>query len=129
MGIANNLISSYLTNRKQFVIYKGFSSDYNLVKYGVPQGSVLGPLLFILYINDLYLVSGDVLPLLFADDSSLFVQGNNIDTMANLLNTELSKVYNWVNTNKLSLNTENTCCMLFKGNKKIIIPTFVIKIM
>ena len=116
-GIANTLIASYLNNRKQFVSFNGTNSDVTDITCGVPQGSILGPLLFILYINDLHLISDTGMPILFADDSSLFIQGDDINTLCHLMNIELNKVYNWVNSNKLSLNIEKTHCMLFHSSR------------
>ena len=72
-GVANNLINNYLMNRKQFVSLNGTYSETACINCGVPQGSILGPLLFILYVNDIYLVSNVTMPILFADDSSLFI--------------------------------------------------------
>ena len=117
-GISHDLIKSYISNRKQFVNYNGCSSTMKNINCGVPQGSILGPLLFILYINDISNVSHKVLPILYADDSNLFVKGNNIDEMISMLNAELSKIYEWLNVNRLSLNIDKTQCILFKGKKK-----------
>ena len=71
---------------------------------GVPQGSILGPLLFILYINDIVKVSTVLNPVLFADDTSLFHAHTDFDTLIKEINEELQKVTTWVHTNKLSLN-------------------------
>jgi hypothetical protein len=127
-GIANNLINSYLSNRKQFVSFNNVLSEAQVITYGVPQGSILGPLLFVLYINDIYLVSNSIMPILFADDSSLFVQGKDINTMTNVLNHELDHIYNWVNTNKLSLNVEKTYRILFKAKRRHAPGDFQVKI-
>lgn len=87
------------------------------VTCGVPQGSILGPLLFLLYINDINLVSDKVLPILFADDSNIFIHGKNIDEMIRIMNLELSKLDEWVIANKLSLNIEKTKFMIFSNRK------------
>ena len=112
-GVANNLINNYLMNRKQFVSLNGTYSETACINCGVPQGSILGPLLFILYVNDIYLVSNVTMPILFADDSSLFIQGKDIHAMTNMMNNELNSIY----TNRLSLNINKTYCMLFNSNR------------
>jgi len=117
-GVANRLIGNYLSNRKQFVSYDNSYSETLSINCGMPQGSILGPLFFVLHINDIHLVCCQTMPIVFADDSSLFVQGKDIKMMTNKLNNELNHVYNWVNSNRLSLNIEKTYCMLFKGKKK-----------
>ena len=127
-GIGNNLIRNYLQNRKQYIIFNGTLSDTLSVNCGVPQGSILGPLLFILYVNDLHLVSDLVLPILFADDSSIFIRGNDIINMTNTLNQELNKIYIWINTNKLCLNINKTSCMLFKPRRRKVLHEFQVKI-
>ena len=86
----------------------------------MPQGSVLGPLLFILYINDLQFASNILNPILYADDSNLFISGKNIINTCAILNNELNQVNQWFLANKLKLNVDKTSCMIFKTrNKKI----------
>jgi len=80
---------------------------------GVPQGSILGPFLFLCYINDLPNVSNLITPLIFADDTNLFINGKDPNTLITTLNEELIKVTDWTNANKLSLNTEKTKYILF----------------
>ena len=84
---------------------------------GVPQGSILGPLLFLLYINDLPSVSNLFMPILFADDTNLFCNGPNLDELIKKINEELKLIYKWVNVNMLSLNIEKTNFMLFTPKK------------
>jgi hypothetical protein len=127
-GIAHKLIKSYLDNRKQYVIFNSCSSTLKTINCGVPQGSIIGPLLFILYINDMAYVSDKVFPIFYADDSNLFVKGINVENMVNVLNCELSKIYDWLNANKLSLNLNKTQCIIFKSRKKKINNTFTVKI-
>ena len=113
------LFKSYLTNRYQYVEYNNEKSSKRKIVCGVPQGSILGPLLFLIYINDLPKVSNKVFPLMFADDSNIFIERNNILTMQNELNMEMIKISSWLKANKLSLNINKTHFMLFKGKNKI----------
>ena len=77
-GIANNWFKSYLSNRKQFVIINGVNSDLQSMKFGVPQGSVLGPLLFLIYINDLHSTIKFCTTRHFADDTNLVIKNNSL---------------------------------------------------
>ena len=83
---------------------------------GVPQGSLLGPLLFILYINDLQNSSRILSFILFADDTSVFFSHRNPDVLVNTVNTELASINQWICCNKLSLNVQKTHCMLFSNS-------------
>ena len=105
--------SIYLSNRFQSALYNNFESDYKEIKCGVSQGSILVPLLFLIYINDLPSVSKFFLPILFADDTNLFCTGKNLSDIVKEINVELDKIYSWVKANKLSLNVDKTNFMLF----------------
>jgi endonuclease/exonuclease/phosphatase family metal-dependent hydrolase len=107
-GVTLDLFKSYLNNRKQFVHSYGLSSSYKTVTCGVPQGSVLGPLLFILYINDIVKSSNILRMLLFADDTTLFHSDKNFVNLINTTNVELDKLAVWFRANKLSLNVKKT---------------------
>ena len=118
-GVRGNvwrLIQSYLTSRKQFVFDNNMSSDFCNVDVGVPQGSVLGPLLFIIHINDL-INSTNLNILNFADDTLLYFNFNNTKTAELYLNKELSKVMQWLDTNNLKLNIKKTKYMIFAPNQ------------
>ena len=102
-GIANKWMCSYLMNRYQYVNINGTNSDYMNVLCGVPQGSILGPILFILYINDMCNVSTLLKPILFADDTNLFYSGKDIKELCSVVSIELDKLCKWFQVNKLSL--------------------------
>ena len=109
---------SYLSNRKQYLEYKDNFNEQkttNLlqIKCGVPQGSILGPLLFLIYINDLSLVTKFLSPVIFADDTNLFYSHNNIKILFKNANDELEKISQWFKANKLSLNEGKTKFTLF----------------
>ena len=100
-------------NRYQYVTINGTNSDYMNVLCGVPQGSILGPILFILYIDDMCNVSTLLKPILFADDTNLFYSGKDIDELCSVVSIELDKLCIWFQVNKLSLNTSKTNFMIF----------------
>jgi len=110
IGIRNKELDwfkSYLSNRKQFVSINGISSSLLEILLGVPQGSILGPILFLIYINDL--PSSSLLrSLLFADDTALLARGSNINDLADFVNTEFHKVVQYFRKNKLALHPEKT---------------------
>ena len=86
----------------------------------MPQGSILGPLLFLLYVNDIVNVSTLLLLLLYADDTNAFLSGKDIDKMIETMNVELSKLVIWLQVNKLKLNVKKTHFMIFSsGRRKI----------
>ena len=108
-GIRGNVLNwfkSYLSDRQQYVTVDNYNSQYKSINVGVPQGSVLGPLLFLIYVNDLSSVSEILNPITFADDTNLFLTGSNIYEMSEIFNCELQKVYEWFLLNKLTINLE-----------------------
>ena len=117
-GIALDLIKSYLTNRKQYVNIENTSSSFLDITLGVPQGSNLGPLLFLLYVNDLPNASDILSFILFADDTNLFLASNDQLNISNILNAELEKVNSWFLANKLLINFSKTNYMIFKPQNK-----------
>ena len=109
---ANTWFKNYLSEREQFVSINGVSSDKGKILCGVPQGSVLGPLLFLIFINDLP-NSTDFLTLLFADDTTFQLSDTNIEKLYEKANFELEKANIWFKANKLTLNVKKTKFMLF----------------
>ena len=116
--MALDWVRSYLSNRLQFVQFNRQCSSPETTCCGVPQGSILGPLFFLLYINDLNNVSTVVELILFADDTNLFMSHKDPVYLAASLNSELNKLPAWFKANKLSLNLKKTNFMLFKPRQK-----------
>ena len=102
------VFSSYLLDRKQYVQTSVFKTTNLNVVCGVPQGSISGPLLFILYVKDHCRVSNILEPIMFADDTNLFFSHKYIKEFFLNINSELSKIIQWFNANKLSLNKDKT---------------------
>ena len=117
-GNALQLIESYLTDREQCVQVNNITSDFDFIKHGVPQGSILGPLLFLLYINDIAESSPLLDFYLFADDTAIFLSDTDIKRLEHTLNTELIHVSNWLIANKLSLNVGKSNVLLFRQSNK-----------
>ena len=117
-GKAHDWFSSYLNNRRQFVSIGSSNSDPLPVRCGVPQGSVLGPLLFLICVNDLQKCSGLLEFHLFADDTNLFSNNANIHDLESNINSELQKVNSWLCASKLSLNLEKTSFAIFHPPQK-----------
>ena len=103
-GVANDWVKSYLSNRKQFVTVNGIKSKTMTVDCGVPQGSILGPLLFLIYINDLATISSNMEMIMFADDSNFFATDENIEDLTQRINLEINNITDWLQSNRLSLN-------------------------
>ena len=118
--IALEWFRDYLANRSQYVTYNSMKSTKENITCGVPQGSILGPLLFLIYINDLATVSNAFLSVLFADDTNLFIAGRDIEALCNRINEDLAKIQEWLFANKLSLNLKKTHYMIFTSKNKIV---------
>ena len=106
-GIAHNILKSYLSNCMQFVSVNDVTSDHLPIKVGVSQDSVLGPLLFLIYINDMPRCAADDSALqMYADHSILFSSKSDIDELSAILNTSLNNLYIWLNANYLTFNLD-----------------------
>ena len=118
--VALKLMKSYLENRKQYVQFDTCTSDMKSIRNGVPQGSILGPLLFLIYINDFPNSSKLFNFLMHADDTTLFCCLEDItsDNKELVLNNELQRVHSWLKANRLSLNVKKTKYMLFRKQKR-----------
>ena len=113
-GITGNLLTwfrSYLTDRRQRVVLPGVQSNWNNIRAGVPQGSILGPLLFLLFINDIVVDIGSNIRL-FADESSLYMVVDNPDTAAEILNLDINKIMTWAKKWLVTFNPVNTESLL-----------------
>ena len=114
-GKALEWFRSYLTNRSQFVSINNNNSSSLPITCGMPQGSLLGPLLFITYVNDIQKTSDLLSFILFADDSNIFFSHENINQLIRIVNSELSKVTDWIKANKLSINLQKINFMLLSN--------------
>ena len=113
-GRIHDWFRSYLSDRVQFTYVNSTCSDLKSINFGVPQGSVLGPLLFLIYINDIGNIPGlKRLPKLFADDTNIFVSKQSIPDLSNECQIILEKINQWVLANRLTLNLDKTCYMVF----------------
>ena len=112
-GIAQAWFKSYLGNRQQYVELNGYRSTTLPLPVGVPQGSILGPLLFLLYINDLPSAT-NLKSVMFADDTNLLIQGKNLDALTASLNSELEGINDYFKANQLKLNAKKTKMVIFR---------------
>ena len=117
-GKSNDWFKTYLYQRKQYVSINGFNSDLSEIRCGVPQGSVLGPLLFLIYINDLYTSIKFCKTHHFADDTNLLYFNKSIKQLNKHINIDLKNLVHWLNANKIALNVGKTELVLFKPNRK-----------
>lgn len=115
-GIRGQILSwfeDYLTNRQQYTVLNGEKSHNTPVTLGVPQGSVLGPILFLLYINDITDIFSRSKTILFADDMTMYLTGPYPEQLVHYANNELEKLHQWCLCNRLTINTKKTQFMLF----------------
>ena len=125
-GTALEWFKSYLGNRKQYISSQDASENCLDIICGVPQGSILGRLLFLIYVNDLFKASNPLMEVMFADDTNLFISHKNIDTLFASMIKELENVSMWFKSNKLSLNVDKTKWLLFHplSKRQSLLQTF-----
>ena len=116
-GSSLKWMASYLNNRKQFVTINGSDSSTKAMKFGVPQGSILGPLLFIIYINDIPNILPTAKFILYADDANIILTGSNIAEVNQQLDKLVNIIPQWVSSNGLALNLKKTKYMIFSRSK------------
>ena len=118
---------SYLTDRTQYVNFNGEEFAEHTLKCGVPQGSILGPIFFIIFVNDMFNVSNVLFNVLYADDTCIYISGSDINALFGVLNIEFAAQLEWLNANRLTLNVDKILYMLFhrkhikSGNLKLTI--------
>ena len=117
-GLVNDFFRSYLTKRRQYTVINGVNSDLRTVSCGVSQGSVLGPLFFLLYINDLYRSIGHNAVRLYADDTAIITSDSNLGIAQRQAPEMFTKLYHWWVANKLSINSDKTNFVLFHIKNK-----------
>ena len=106
-------------DRKQYVFCNGVQSNVLSISCGVPQGSVLGPLLFLLYINDLPNISSKLKFFLFTDDTNIYYESNDLKELEKVVNQELKQLCLWLNLNRLALNVSKTNFVIFRSKRKL----------
>ena len=117
-GVANNWFKSYITERKQYTTIGDYHSTLQDIFYSVPQGTVLGPLLFILYINDLHQVIQHCSAFHYADDTNLLLINKSLKKIISYVNHDLALITDWLRANKISLNTSKTKVLIYKPKTK-----------
>src|SRR5437867_8597041 len=118
-------LNSYLPNRSQYVILNNAQSTMLSVDYGVPQGSVLGPLLFLLYINDIGNIPNlPAYPKIFADDTNIFINASNLIELNRNCQEAIDRISDWMLANRLTVNYEKTNYMIFSQTNSLRIHQF-----
>ena len=114
-GLPLRWMASYLKDRRQCVTIDGKCSSQRIINIGIPQGSILGPQLFLLYVNDLPNVSSKLRSILYADDTTLLANNSDYSTLTQCINDELPKLYQWTIANRLTVSLDKTYSMLFSN--------------
>ena len=118
-GITADWFTSYLVDRKHFVQYRAVSSKTQHVSCGVPQGSVLGPLLLVIYVNDLPLNITRAKTIMYADDTTLYCSGTNMNRLYSTINEQLDIISDWFKSNKLSVNASKSNLVTFSKSPEL----------
>ena len=121
-GPIHSWFKDYLTNRNQTTVFKGVNSTSSTITLGVPQGSVLGPILFLIYINDITDIFTKSKTILFADDMTLYLIGRSPEQLITTANQELQQLHQWCVCNRLTINTDKTYYMFFTNKKTYYLP-------
>ena len=127
-GVSLSFFRSYLKDRKQFVQLGNIKSNLKQINLGVPQGSILAPLLFLLYINDMPNVFDSMKPVLFADDSCFYESGANLNAIIDNINKQLVDFSDWIYSNKLTINYKRSHYVVFHRKKILPDNKFFIKL-
>ena len=112
-GVAHDWFQNYLSNRQQYVCVSNVNSIRSPISCGVPQGSILGPLLFLIYVNDLATVSKLAVTILFADDTNTIYKSKTYEDLQQIISVDLQKISDWFKANKLALNETKTKFIIF----------------
>ena len=124
-GPLYDILESYLKNRSQLTKVNNMYSSSNMISLGVPQGSILGPLLFIIYINDLMNVTSLAKFYMFADDTAIMVKARNTEHLQSIINEVMPLVTKWFQTNRLSLNVQKTHYQIYSMSRATDIDIYI----
>ena len=126
-GIVNTWFKSYLSDRQQYVSIKGKVSSKRYLQYSVPQGSILGPLLFVIYINDMPNIYRNAKFILYADDANIIITGDSVDEIRHKFECLSGQLVDWVSHNELKLNVKKTNYMIFSRSRNLNLGSFIPK--